>query len=103
MFEKLFATMVVGSMPRPQFFREMVDRYLSDGESNQVLQNLMDRSIPYVAALQEAAGLDVISDGEWRRKSYIGVIAGSPDSSSKRSRWSHTGMVHTWDMPLRGP
>lgn len=75
MFEKLFPTMVVGSMPRPQFFREMVDRYLSDGESNQVLQNLMDRSIPYVAALQEAAGLDVISDGEWRRKSYIGVIA----------------------------
>jgi 5-methyltetrahydropteroyltriglutamate--homocysteine methyltransferase len=28
-----------------------------------------------VVALQEAAGLDVVSDGEWRRKSYIGVIA----------------------------
>jgi 5-methyltetrahydropteroyltriglutamate--homocysteine methyltransferase len=26
-------------------------------------------------ALQEAAGLDVVTDGEWWRKSYIGVIA----------------------------
>ena len=75
MFDKLFPTMVVGSMPRPQFFREMVDRYLMEGGSEEDLLRLMDRSIPYVAALQEAAGLDVISDGEWRRKSYIGIIA----------------------------
>ena len=26
-------------------------------------------------ALQEQAGLDVVTDGEWRRRSYIGVIA----------------------------
>jgi 5-methyltetrahydropteroyltriglutamate--homocysteine methyltransferase len=67
--------MVVGSMPRPQFFRDMVDRYLIEGGSEEALQRLMDRAIPYVAALQEAAGVDIISDGEWRRKSYIGVIA----------------------------
>ena len=29
----------------------------------------------YIIALQEAAGIDIISDGEWRRRSYIGVIA----------------------------
>jgi len=35
----------------------------------------MDQAIGSVIALQESAGLDVITDGEWRRKSYIGVIA----------------------------
>jgi 5-methyltetrahydropteroyltriglutamate--homocysteine methyltransferase len=35
----------------------------------------MDAAIRYVVALQEHAGLDVVTDGEWRRKSYIGVIA----------------------------
>ena len=75
MFEKPFPAIVVGSMPRPGFFRDMVDRSLAEGGSDEELQRLMDRAIPYVAAVQEAAGLDVISDGEWRRKSYIGVIA----------------------------
>ena len=75
MLEKPFLTTVVGSMPRPQFFRERVDRYLVEKSTEEDLLDLMDRSIPYVAALQEAAGIDIISDGEWRRKSYVGVIA----------------------------
>ena len=75
MLDKPFLTTVVGSMPRPKFFRERVDRHLVEGTGEGDLLDLMDRSIPYVAALQEAAGVDVISDGEWRRKSYVGVIA----------------------------
>ncbi|MBI3693772.1 MAG: cobalamin-independent methionine synthase II family protein, partial [Acidobacteria bacterium] len=35
----------------------------------------LDAAVGYVIAMQEAAGLDIISDGEWRRLSYIGVIA----------------------------
>ena len=35
----------------------------------------MDAAIRYIVALQEHAGLEVLTDGEWRRKSYIGVIA----------------------------
>jgi 5-methyltetrahydropteroyltriglutamate--homocysteine methyltransferase len=35
----------------------------------------MDAAVAYVVALQEAAGIDVVSDGEWRRRSYVGVIA----------------------------
>ena len=75
MADKLFPATVVGSMPRPTFFREMVDRYLVEGGPEDELERLMDRSIPYVVAVQEAAGLDIISDGEWRRKSYIGVVS----------------------------
>ena len=35
----------------------------------------MDAAVRYIIALQEVAGIDIISDGEWRRRSYIGVIA----------------------------
>ena len=80
MWDKVFPTTVVGSITRPWFFRERVDRYLEERAAGREvpedeLLELMDRSIPYVAALQEAAGVDVISDGEWRRKSYLGIIA----------------------------
>ena len=35
----------------------------------------MDAAVRFVVAMQERAGLDVVNDGEWRRRSYIGVIA----------------------------
>lgn len=69
----LFPTAVVGSMPRPDFVREIV----TGGRAEQAGRRaaLMDRAVAYIASLQEQAGLDIISDGEWRRASYIGVIA----------------------------
>ncbi len=69
----LFPTAVVGSMPRPDFVREIVvDGRVEDPEHS---AKLMDRAVAYIATLQEQSGLDIISDGEWRRASYIGVIA----------------------------
>src|SRR5919108_2062063 len=35
----------------------------------------MQAAVRYAATLQEHAGLDVVTDGEWWRRSYIGVIA----------------------------
>ena len=35
----------------------------------------MGLAVRSAVALQETAGLDVVTDGEWWRKSYIGVIA----------------------------
>src|SRR5437762_3309696 len=69
----LFPASVVGSMPRSTFVQDLINdrpplpqgRYDSE----------MDAAIRYIVAVQEHAGLDVVTDGEWRRKSYIGVIA----------------------------
>jgi len=68
----LFPTAVVGSMPRPEPVRNLVLKSapLSDTEAQ-----ALDAAIDGVIALQERVGLDVITDGEWRRASYIGVIA----------------------------
>lgn len=69
----LFPASVIGSMPRPSFVQDLIsdDCNLPPDE----YRRLMGSAVHYVVALQEAAGLDVITDGEWWRKSYIGVIA----------------------------
>src|SRR6266536_1156042 len=72
---KLFPTTVVGSMPRPQFVRDLLRPGTRDALGEEVFTRRLDAAVAYVIAMQEAAGLDVISDGEWRRLSYIGVIA----------------------------
>ena len=69
----LFPASIIGSMPRPAFVQELMQQ--ADSYSEEEYRRLLGSSIRYVVALQEAAGLDVLSDGEWWRKSYIGVIA----------------------------
>lgn len=69
----LFPTSVIGSLPRPRFVKDLIaaDCPLEEEE----YRRLMQAAIQSAVALQEAAGLDVVTDGEWWRKSYIGVIA----------------------------
>jgi 5-methyltetrahydropteroyltriglutamate--homocysteine methyltransferase len=69
----LFPTSVVGSLPRPAFVLDLINdrpplpaaRYAHE----------MEAAIRFAVAMQEHAGIDVLTDGEWGRKSYIGVIA----------------------------
>jgi len=69
----LFPTSVVGSLPRPGFVLDLInDR---PPLSRQDYEQRMQAAVRYAVAMQEQAGLDVVTDGEWWRKSYIGVIA----------------------------
>jgi len=67
----LFPASVVGSMPRPLHVRELIAKPAWDAAD----ERAMDAAIAYAVAMQEFAGLDVVTDAEWRRRSYIGVIA----------------------------
>ena len=73
MSQPLFPASVVGSLPRPAFILDLInDR---PPVTPQVYEREMQAAVRYAVALQEHAGLDVVTDGEWWRKSYIGVIA----------------------------
>jgi 5-methyltetrahydropteroyltriglutamate--homocysteine methyltransferase len=73
MANQAFTTSVIGSLPRPRFVKDLIaDDSLVDGDE---YRRLMEAAIRMAVALQETAGLDVVTDGEWWRKSYIGVIA----------------------------
>src|SRR5262245_39426324 len=68
-----FTTSVIGSLPRPRFVTDLIaDDSPIQGDE---YRRLMGEAIRAAVAMQEAAGLDVVTDGEWWRKSYIGVIA----------------------------
>lgn len=73
--DRLFPTTVVGSMPRPQYIKDLVEAEVEAAPAGSDFQKMMDAAVPYVVQMQEVAGIDIVSDGEWRRKSYIGVIA----------------------------
>lgn len=60
-------------MPRPAYVKDLI--FGDDVVSESDYQTRLDSAIRFVVALQEQAGIDVVTDGEWRRKSYIGVIA----------------------------
>ncbi len=69
----LFPTSVVGSLPRPDFVKDLINDAVPLPPDE--YRRLMGLAVSSAVALQEAAGLDVVTDGEWWRKSYIGVVA----------------------------
>src|SRR5262244_3373565 len=60
---------VVGSLLRPAYLREVRQR-VREGR----VRAAEDRAVREAIALQESAGLDVISDGELRRQSWVVTI-----------------------------
>lgn len=75
MGEHVFPTTVIGSLPRPAWVRDVILQRKSGELSEDEAGRLLDRAIESAIALQERAGLDEITDGEWRRESYVKVFA----------------------------
>ena len=73
--DKPFAAGVVGSLPRTAPVRDMLPSSPGAESAEAARTSRMDSAVGYAIALQEAAGLDLISDGEWRRHAYTHVIA----------------------------
>jgi 5-methyltetrahydropteroyltriglutamate--homocysteine methyltransferase len=69
----LFPASVVGSLPRPAFVLDLINA--RPPLAPEEYRRRMEAAVQYAVALQEQAGIDVLTDGEWWRKSYIGVIA----------------------------
>src|SRR4029450_6309831 len=65
---------VVGRLLRPAYLREVRQGVREGRVSAAELRAVEDRAVHEAIALQEAAGLDVISDGELRRQSWVVTI-----------------------------
>ncbi len=72
---QLFPTTVIGSLPRPQWVRELILDRKNGNISEEAADRMLDRAIESAILMQERAGLDEITDGEWRRESYVKVFA----------------------------
>jgi methionine synthase II (cobalamin-independent) len=65
---------VVGSLLRPDYLRAARQGAREGKVSEADLRAVEDRAVREAIALQESAGLDVISDGELRRQSWVITI-----------------------------
>jgi 5-methyltetrahydropteroyltriglutamate--homocysteine methyltransferase len=77
-----FSTFVVGSLPRPQWVRDVIEERKAGSITYQQADADLDTAIPSAIRLQERAGIDYVSDGEWRRESYIKVFSEHVDGFS---------------------
>ena len=62
----------VGSLLRPQALRQAFRRHAAHEIGDDAFARLQDQCIRDVLALQQGAGLQVVTDGEFRRGSYWG-------------------------------
>ena len=60
-----FSTFVVGSLPRPRWVRDLIEDRKAGRISAKDADELLDDAVPLAIRLQERAGLDYVSDGEW--------------------------------------
>ena len=70
-----FAAGVVGSLPRTAPVRDMLPGAPGPESARAARTPQMDAAVSYAIAVQEAAGLDLVTDGEWRRHAYTHVVA----------------------------
>lgn len=74
-----FDTFVVGSLPRPVWIRQLIEDKKYTKSDTKRAKSQLDSAIPMAVEMQNAAGVTYISDGEWRRESYVKVFAESVD------------------------
>src|SRR5215203_5767470 len=81
---------VVGSLLRPQYLLD-ARAQLERGElTAAAFKTIEDRAVDEAVALQEAAGLDVITDGEMRRYAFYGHLVEALEGFDKYAGWSIT-------------
>jgi 5-methyltetrahydropteroyltriglutamate--homocysteine methyltransferase len=69
--------------------------------SPEVYQRNLDDFVRFAIRLQELAGLDVVSDGEWRRSHYIGEFLARVGGFEKVRPFEHQGEKKLTDVVVR--
>ena len=95
----LFYTHGIGSLPRPQFVRDLLaQRQTMPVEQ---FQRTLDDCVRFAIRLQEQAGLDVVSDGEWRRSQYIREFLQRVGGFERCRKFTHQGETKFTEVVVR--
>jgi 5-methyltetrahydropteroyltriglutamate--homocysteine methyltransferase len=70
----MYRAEVIGSMLRPSYLQEGRAAFEQGALQAHELKRLEDRAVDQAIAMQEGAGVDVVSDGEMRRFLFMGPI-----------------------------
>ena len=81
---------VVGSLLRPQYPPRRPRAARARRADAAAFKAIEDRAVDEAIALQEAAGLDVVTDGEMRRYAFYGHLVEALEGFDKYAGWSIT-------------
>jgi 5-methyltetrahydropteroyltriglutamate--homocysteine methyltransferase len=101
-----FRAEVVGSMLRPSYLKKARVSFEAGELDRAQLDKVEDRAVDEVIALQEDVGLDVVTDGEMRRRDFMAPlyegVHGAEPSVGRPLRWKHvtTGNELIWHIPF---
>lgn len=79
---------VVGSLLRPTYLAEARQQLEAGQLSSSEFKGIEDKAVDEAIALQEAAGIDVITDGEQRRYAFFGHLIEALDGFDKFGGWA---------------
>ncbi len=73
---------VIGSLLRPRYLTQARDAFAAGQLSAPDFKRIEDRAVDQAIAMQEGIGLDVITDGEYRRFSFLDQVVSEIDGVS---------------------
>jgi 5-methyltetrahydropteroyltriglutamate--homocysteine methyltransferase len=79
---------VVGSLLRPTYLVEAREQLAAGQLSAAAFKAIEDRAVNEAIALQEGAGIDVITDGEMRRYAFFGHLVEALEGFDKYGGWA---------------
>jgi 5-methyltetrahydropteroyltriglutamate--homocysteine methyltransferase len=94
-----FPTHPIGSLPRPQVVRDLLARRHEMPAER--FQRTLDDLVLFAIRLQEQAGLDVVSDGEWRRSQYIREFLTRVGGFERSRKFTHQGETKYTEVVVR--
>lgn len=88
---------VVGSLLRPTYLTEARQQFEAGQLSAADFKKIEDRAVDEAIAVQENAGIDVITDGELRRYAFYGHLIDSLEGFDKFGGWAIPFVDETGD------
>jgi 5-methyltetrahydropteroyltriglutamate--homocysteine methyltransferase len=67
---------VIGSLLRPKYLTRARDDYAAGRLTTPEFKRIEDRAVNSAIAMQEGVGLDIVTDGEFRRFSFLDQVVG---------------------------
>jgi methionine synthase II (cobalamin-independent) len=80
----------IGSLLRPDYLLDAGQRLAQGDLTPAAFKRFEDRAVDEAVALQEAAGLDIITDGEQRRYAFFGHLVDALEGFDKSAGWAIT-------------
>ena len=78
----------VGSLLRPQYLKDAGQQFERGDLTPAEFKRIEDRAVDESVALQEAAGIDVVTDGEQRRYAFFGHLVDALEGFDKFGGWA---------------